>query len=302
MLTDPEGNEFCVIEPHNAYLAGCGSLGELACEGTREVGLFWAEVLRWPLVWDQDQETAVQSPNGGTKLAWGGPPVATKLGRSRQRLELTLIGDDMAAEVDRLVRVGASLLGSVDEGAVEMADADGKRVPTSARLTKSRLGRSRVPRPTRVRQRSGPSTSSPSPDDDAHQERRAYPRRSTAVCALEHHAPRKPGAQLRKRSRQVVQTPRIEAHGAETTLPTRQWGAPLVGGEARGRTPPPRLTKTRRTIRDTVETESAATRSPLDESARPWSPTAVARLAASPELTNIFYATTQLGRHPPGAR
>ncbi len=59
VLADPEGNEFCVIEPGNAFLAGCGFLGELACDGTREVGLFWAEALGWPLVWDQDQETAL---------------------------------------------------------------------------------------------------------------------------------------------------------------------------------------------------------------------------------------------------
>ena len=74
VLGDPEGNEFCVIEPGNAYLDGCGFLGELACDGTREVGLFWSKVLGWPLVWDQDQETAIQSPLGGTKVAWGGPP------------------------------------------------------------------------------------------------------------------------------------------------------------------------------------------------------------------------------------
>ena len=76
VLGDPEGNEFCVIEPDNAFLAGCGFLGELACDGTRNVGLFWSEALDWPLVWDQDEETAIQSPEGGPKVAWGGPPHA----------------------------------------------------------------------------------------------------------------------------------------------------------------------------------------------------------------------------------
>lgn len=57
------GNEFCVIEPGNAFLAGCGFLGEVACDGSREVGLFWSDVLGWPPVWDQDQETAIQSPH-----------------------------------------------------------------------------------------------------------------------------------------------------------------------------------------------------------------------------------------------
>src|SRR3954470_14081167 len=54
VLADPEGNEFCVIEPGNAYLAGCGLLGELTCDGTRDVGFFWADALGWPLVWDRD--------------------------------------------------------------------------------------------------------------------------------------------------------------------------------------------------------------------------------------------------------
>src|SRR5690349_9057001 len=88
VLADPGGNEFCVIEAGNSYLAGCGFLGELACDGTREVGLFWSEALDWPLVWDQDEETAIQSPHGGTKVAWGGPPVAPKEGWNRQRLHL----------------------------------------------------------------------------------------------------------------------------------------------------------------------------------------------------------------------
>ncbi len=125
VLADPEGNEFCVIEPGNSYLAGCGFLGELACHGTRQVGLFWAKALGWPLVWQEDQETAVQSPHGGTKVAWGGPPVEPKHGRNRQRFDLTLADGDVPAEVDRLVALGATRLGSPGDGAVELADPDG---------------------------------------------------------------------------------------------------------------------------------------------------------------------------------
>ncbi len=125
VLADPEGNEFCVIEPDSSFLAGCGLLGELACDGTREVGLFWAEALGWTLVWDEGQETAVQSPHGGTKVAWGGPPVASKHGRNRQRFDLALADGDLEAEADRLVAAGATRLGGIDEGVVELADPDG---------------------------------------------------------------------------------------------------------------------------------------------------------------------------------
>jgi hypothetical protein len=120
VLADPEGNELCVIPPDNKFLAGTGKLGELACDGSRAVGVFWSEALGWPLVWDQDGETAIQSPDGGTKIAWGGPPRAPKYGE-RDRLRLEVVADD--AEVERLVGQGASRV-----GAGQLADPDGNDV------------------------------------------------------------------------------------------------------------------------------------------------------------------------------
>jgi hypothetical protein len=131
VLADPEGNEFCVLEPDNTFLAGCGFLGELACDGTREVGLFWSEALGWPLVWDQDQETAIQSPHGGTKVAWGGPPVAPKTERNRQHFELAPTDGDQGAEVDRLVSLGATRL-DLRDGAVVLVDPDGNEFSVTA--------------------------------------------------------------------------------------------------------------------------------------------------------------------------
>ena len=130
VLADPDGNEFCVIEPGNAYLAGCGFFGELACDGTREVGLFWSEALGWPLVWDRGEETAIQSPQGGTKVSWDGRPVAPLAVTGRQRFELTVSGGDQRAEVDRLVSLGATPLGRAgarrgEDGAVVLVDPDG---------------------------------------------------------------------------------------------------------------------------------------------------------------------------------
>ena len=130
VLADPEGNAFCVIEAGNAFLAGCGLLGEVACEGTRAVGRFWSAALDWPLVWDQDQETAVQSPEGGTKIAWGGPPVLPQRGRNRQRLELA--ADDLEAEAARLVALGATRLPAYD-GHLELADPDGNELWLTSR-------------------------------------------------------------------------------------------------------------------------------------------------------------------------
>jgi catechol 2,3-dioxygenase-like lactoylglutathione lyase family enzyme len=128
VLQDPEGNEFCVIPPGNAFLADTGTIGALSCDGTRAVGLFWSEVLGWPLVWDQDEETAIQSPSGGTKISWGGPPVAEKTGKNRWHLDIAPpLGGDQQAEVDRLVALGARRadIGQGDVRWVVMADPDG---------------------------------------------------------------------------------------------------------------------------------------------------------------------------------
>jgi glyoxalase superfamily protein len=119
-LADPGGNELCVIEPGNKYLAGTGYLGEVTCDGTRQVGLFWRDVLGWPLVWDQNEQTAVQSPLGGTKIswdAWGGRTYQS----SRQCFDL--VTADPTGEANRLVSLGATRLRDLSDG-VELADPD----------------------------------------------------------------------------------------------------------------------------------------------------------------------------------
>ena len=82
VLADPEGNEFCVIEADNNFLAECGFFGAVVCNGSQEVGYFWSKALGWPLVWDQDEETAIRSPHGGPKITWGGPPLMPKTART----------------------------------------------------------------------------------------------------------------------------------------------------------------------------------------------------------------------------
>jgi predicted enzyme related to lactoylglutathione lyase len=109
VLADPEGNEFCVIEPGNSFLADCGFLGALSSDGLQEVGYFWSKALDWQLVWDQDGETAIRAPYGGPKITWGGPPVAPKVGRNRLRFDLAPTpGTDEEPQVDRLVSLGAT--------------------------------------------------------------------------------------------------------------------------------------------------------------------------------------------------
>jgi hypothetical protein len=103
VLADPGGNELCVIEPGNGYLAGTGVLGEVTCAGSRAVGLFWRDALGWPLVWDEGDQTAIQSPLGGTKLAWD--VWVGERGPQRQRFDL--VATDPEAETVRLRDLGA---------------------------------------------------------------------------------------------------------------------------------------------------------------------------------------------------
>jgi predicted enzyme related to lactoylglutathione lyase len=122
VMADPEGNEFCVIEAGNRFLAECGFVGALACDGSQEVGYFWRDALGWPLVWDQDQETAIRSPYGGPKITWGGPPLPPKPGRNRLHFEVAAEGD-LDPEVERLVSLGATRIVTWRDR-VEMADPD----------------------------------------------------------------------------------------------------------------------------------------------------------------------------------
>ena len=128
VLADPEGNEFCIIEPTNNFLSTCGRFGSITCDGTRDVGYFWSEALGWPLVWDQDDETAIRAPGGtGPFITWG-PPLPPKTGKNRLHLDVAPPKDgDQQAEVERLISLGATRvdIGQGDVGWVVMADPDG---------------------------------------------------------------------------------------------------------------------------------------------------------------------------------
>ena len=129
VLADPEGNELCIIEPENNFLSTCGRFGSITCDGTRDVGLFWSAVLGWPLVWDQDEETAIRAPDlTGPMITWGGPPLGDKPGRNRLHLAIAPAdGTPLQTELDRLLDLGATRGpdGRADVGWIELLDPDG---------------------------------------------------------------------------------------------------------------------------------------------------------------------------------
>ncbi|MGO4301625.1 VOC family protein [Leifsonia sp. RAF41] len=124
-MADVVGDEFCVIEDENAYLAGAGPLGEVACEGTRATGIFWSRALGWPVVWDVGEEVAIQAPAGGTKLAWSGEPIEAGKPTDRQYFSLIAPPKGLDGEIARLTGLGARDAVSSPSGATTIRDPDG---------------------------------------------------------------------------------------------------------------------------------------------------------------------------------
>jgi catechol 2,3-dioxygenase-like lactoylglutathione lyase family enzyme len=132
VFADPEGNELCVIEPDNSFLALCGRVGAINCEGWPVTGYFWRDALGWPLVWDQDDETAIQDP-GGTRtiISWSVHPGMEKVAKNRLHLEVAPVdGATLDQEVQRLLALGATHvdIGQGDVDWVVLADPDGNEL------------------------------------------------------------------------------------------------------------------------------------------------------------------------------
>ena len=79
------------------------------CDGTHALGCFWSEALGWPLVWDEDEETAIQAPDGtGPKITWSGPPLMPKVGEERFHFHVAPApGTTVPATLEHLLALGA---------------------------------------------------------------------------------------------------------------------------------------------------------------------------------------------------
>ncbi|SHN43210.1 VOC family protein [Cryptosporangium aurantiacum] len=110
VLADPEGNEFCVLEPREIY-RDTGPIAAVVvdCEDPRVMARFWGEAMDWTLQDENDDFAALRSAGGaGPYLEF----LRTPGGKSvPDRVHLDLLpypGDDTAAEVARLRALGAT--------------------------------------------------------------------------------------------------------------------------------------------------------------------------------------------------
>ncbi len=129
VLADPEGNEFCVVL-RGDFLATTDLVGSIVFEPADPVvGRFWSEAAGWPIVYDQDGDTAIRAPDGrGPFVTFGPPTGAAKTGKNRLHLDIAPPADgNQAAEVERLIALGARRvdIGQGDVSWVVMADPEG---------------------------------------------------------------------------------------------------------------------------------------------------------------------------------
>jgi predicted enzyme related to lactoylglutathione lyase len=133
VLADPEGNEFCVLEPREEYREN-GALAAVVAEAADPVALagFWAEAMGWQVSkqvnTDQGVFIGLAAPNGrGPRLEFL-PELRPKTVQNRLHLDIAPeAGDDQAAEVARMRALGAR---SIDIGQQDvrwevMADPQG---------------------------------------------------------------------------------------------------------------------------------------------------------------------------------
>jgi hypothetical protein len=129
VLGDPEGNEFCVVL-RGDFLATTDLIGAIVFEPADPiVGRFWSEATGWPIVYDQDGDTAIREPDGrGPFVTFGPPTGAAKTGKNRLHLDIAPPTDgDQDAEVERLIALGARRIdiGQGDVSWVVLADPEG---------------------------------------------------------------------------------------------------------------------------------------------------------------------------------
>lgn len=91
----------------------------------RSLGHWWAEAMGWTIIDENEYELEIQDPNAaGPTLLFLNVPESKTI---KNRLHLDFVPDDQAAEVERLVGLGATRadIGQGETSWVVMADPEG---------------------------------------------------------------------------------------------------------------------------------------------------------------------------------
>jgi len=110
VLTDPEGNQFCVLEPRPEYM-DTGSVAAMVqvAHHPGRLAEFWQAASGWDIVRDGPQGASLRHPDGHgpyLEILYGDP---VKQGKNRWHLDVAPhLHGDQDAEVARLLGLGAT--------------------------------------------------------------------------------------------------------------------------------------------------------------------------------------------------
>jgi predicted enzyme related to lactoylglutathione lyase len=111
VLTDPHGNEFCVLEPRDVYTAEAGPVAALVVDALDPAGLarFWAEAIGWRVEGEDETVPRLRHPDGRGPFLEFVPTREPHKVKNRVHLDIAPeAGEDHAAAVQRLIDLGAS--------------------------------------------------------------------------------------------------------------------------------------------------------------------------------------------------
>ncbi|HEX4980994.1 MAG TPA: VOC family protein [Ilumatobacteraceae bacterium] len=130
VLADPEGNEFCVLEPRDRHI-GRGPIASIVVDAVdpNAVARFWVAASGWPIFAEQEGGVTLHNPRGLLPDLDFVPVADAKSTKNRVHLDVAPYeGEDHAAEIARLVALGAEHI-DVGQGPdvtwVVLADPEG---------------------------------------------------------------------------------------------------------------------------------------------------------------------------------
>ena len=109
VLADPEGNEFCVLEPRERHV-GRGPIAAIVMDAADPgaIARFWVAASGWPIAAEHDWAVSLHNPRGLLPDLEVLPDDSLKSVKNRVHLDVAPYeGEDHALEVARLIALGA---------------------------------------------------------------------------------------------------------------------------------------------------------------------------------------------------
>lgn len=131
VLADPDGNEFCVLEPRPVYL-GTGPIAAIVadCLDPAAMARFWTRAAGWPVANSGEDLVALRSASGEGPFLELLRSAGPRQVKNRVHLDIAPFSDDdQAADVAALLAAGARLADvgqRGDEGWIVMSDPEGQ--------------------------------------------------------------------------------------------------------------------------------------------------------------------------------